>query len=89
MHEITEKQVDKNLLERIKIMADFQYSVYNEIGRSLDCMVKFDYTYDNGEKFEVVNPFLDDTGSFIVDPVEYYGEEFCKTIPQWEKIFKK
>lgn len=35
---------------------------------------------------EIANPFVEETGSYSVDPVEYYGEDFLKS--DFMKIFE-
>lgn len=72
-------------MKSVRKFAELQYNFFLEGVDSSD-MVGFLY---NGT--HIINPWLDETGRFEVDPYKYYGEEYMKVfIRQYKKeIFKR
>ena len=70
--------MDKKQL--MKSIADLQASIADEIGFTPETMIRF-----NHEEHEIINPFIDESGSHEVDPVSYYGDSFLSS--EWKKFF--
>ena len=66
--------------ELIKSIADLQTNIADEIGYTPETMIRF-----NHEGHEIINPFIDESGTYEVDPVSYYGDSFLNS--EWKKFF--
>lgn len=64
-------------MDNIRKVAEEQYSKFLETGDT-EGMICFDF-----QGVAIINPFVDESGRFDVDPVKHYGEaftnsDFCK-----------
>lgn len=71
------KIIDYLSQREIKILKNFsklQLDILNENSSTKVNIVSFDY-----EGIQILNPFIDETGSYEVDPVAYYGKLFLNS----------
>ena len=66
----------------IREIGELQTNITDEIGYIPESMIRFEH-----EEHEIINPFVDESGSHEVDPVSYYGDSFLNS--EWKKYFKR
>ena len=64
----------------IKSVGNLQTNIADEIGFTPETMIRFSH-----EGHEIINPFIDESGSYEVDPISYYGDSFLNS--QWKQYF--
>ena len=66
--------LNENKILKLKEFCETQYNKFNENGYEDFEFVTFEF-----DGMSIINPFLDYTGMFEVDPVEEYGDSFLNS----------
>lgn len=68
-------------IKALEKFSDLQLNILGLDGFEELGLISFKY-----HETDIVNPFVEETGSYSVDPVEYYGDNFLKS--NFMKIFE-